>query len=68
MKDQIVEELCTLVVRALMEHKVVDLPPLGIFEVKHNNDQAIIDIDDKKVLQIPEDVIIFNSYPSDGNK
>jgi hypothetical protein len=51
-----------------MEHKVVDLPPLGIFEVKHNNDQAIIDIDDKKVLQIPEDVIIFNSYPSDGNK
>lgn len=66
MKEKIIEELATLIRHALMEHKSVDIPSLGLFEVKHNDDQHMITVEGNKVISIPEDRIIFNPYPTDG--
>lgn len=66
MKEKIIEELVTLIRHALMEHKSVDIPSLGLFEVRHNHDQQMITSESNKVHSIPEDSIIFNPYPTDG--
>jgi len=68
MRDRIVEELCTLVVRALMEQKTVDIPSLGLFEVKHTIEQPPTPSDNINVRSIPEDTIVFTAYPTDVNK
>lgn len=65
MREIIIEELTTLILRALMEQKRVELPSLGVLEVVHNVDQSLITSEDGISRSIPEDKIIFHAYPTD---